>query len=155
MALPARLPPLQAHYYWRVHTAKTHAGQKHQFALLAMPSCHRLVIGSEVRLVCPRNSAVPCNVDSTQILGADPFWPEGQATPISNHGRPGHCENAFVLDCKMELEPLALIIGINDQARKTSVLPQTPYLAFSRGFVLDQPIAFDDVESASLDFHAL
>jgi hypothetical protein len=61
----------------------------------------------------------------------------------------------------MKLEPLALIIGINDQsgvtsaARKTNVLLQTPYLAFSRGFVVDQPIAFDDVESASLDFHAL
>src|SRR6516165_9756311 len=113
-----------------------------------------VVIGSEVRFVCPRNSAVPSDVGGTQVLRADPFWPEGQATPISRDGRPGHRENAFVLDCEMKLESLALIIGINahsgvSSARKMKVLLQTPYLVFSRGFVVDQPIAFHDVESVS------
>src|SRR5215471_2764076 len=79
-----------------------------------------IVTGSEVRLVCPRNSAVPSDVGSSQVFGADPFWPEGQATTISHDGRPGHCENAFVFDREMKLEPLALIIGIDEQSGVTS-----------------------------------
>ena len=55
----------------------------------------------------------------------------------------------------MKLQPLAFIIGIDEQsgvtsaARKTNVLVQTPYLPFSGSFVVDQPITFHHVQSVS------
>jgi hypothetical protein len=62
-----------------------------------------------------------------------------------------HREHAFVLDGELELQPLALIVGVAGKpcigCWKTEVLFFTPFFRFFRGVVIKQPITFHHVQS--------
>jgi CRP-like cAMP-binding protein len=73
----------------------------------------RLCLTSEIRLVCLRD--VPDPASFPRVLGTDIFRDCTQGAPISHGCRPRHRENAFILDRKLKLEPLAAIIGVDSQ----------------------------------------
>jgi hypothetical protein len=58
---------------------------------------------SEIRLIRTRNRGVfPCII-FMRVFGTDKFLGFVQRAPISDSRRPGHRENAFILDRKLEL----------------------------------------------------
>jgi hypothetical protein len=74
---------------------------------------------SEVRLVRSRNLRVLFGVVFMRVFGADRFGPfaqRAQWAPISYGCRPGHREDAVILDRELELQPLALVIGVGCKA---------------------------------------
>jgi len=81
------------------------------------------------------------------VFGTDIFRPFAQGAPISYARRPRHSEDAFILDHELELQSLALIVGVDSPCWAAAILFFTPVLRFFRGFVIKQPIPFDDVQS--------
>src|SRR5262249_51126108 len=65
---------------------------------------------SKIRLVRRRNRSVFSGVVFMGVLGADNFRPFNRRRQISHGGRPGHCEDAFILDRELELKPLAPVV---------------------------------------------
>src|ERR1700688_3271162 len=87
------------------------------------------------------------------VFGADNFRPFGRAAPIksgpiSYGGRQGSCEDAFILNSELELQVLALIVGIGGQRSPTSlqILFCVAFYPLSRGFVIEQTITFDHMQ---------
>ena len=67
---------------------------------------------SEIRLVRTRDFGVLSGVVFMRVFGADNLLPLCyQRAPIRFGRRPGHRENAFILDRKMKLKPPALVVG--------------------------------------------
>src|SRR5215468_4327873 len=75
-------------------------------------TCFEWAVRSEVRLIRLRDrrvlSRVPLNV-----FGADHFGPWTQVGPIRDGPRPGHGEDAGILDRKVELKHLTAVVGID------------------------------------------
>src|SRR5215813_8414552 len=68
---------------------------------------------SEIRLVRTRDFGVLSGVVFMRVFGADNLLPLSyQRAPIRFGRRPRHRENAFILDRKMKLKPLAPIVGV-------------------------------------------
>src|ERR1700674_2826962 len=65
---------------------------------------------SEIRLVGGRDRRILSVIVFTPVFGADPFRPFAQGAPIGYGRRPGHVEDAFILDREFELHPLAPIL---------------------------------------------
>src|SRR5580700_10583582 len=71
---------------------------------------------SEIGLACSRHLGVLLVVVFMDVLGTGEFRPIAEGAPIGHGRRPRHGENASVLDGELELQPLALIVGVDDQA---------------------------------------
>jgi hypothetical protein len=72
---------------------------------------------SEIRLVRARGRGV-LSVVFARVFGADEFRPLAHVAPIGDGGRPGHGEDAFVIDREMELQHRAPVIGVVDWMRR-------------------------------------
>ena len=72
------------------------------------------------------------------VFGADMFRPIAQGAPPSYGRRPGHREDAFILDGELELQPLALVVGVDSYSvgnrsfsRDADILLFAPFLGFA------------------------
>src|SRR5438067_11853918 len=78
-------------------------------------------------------------------FGADHFRPFAERAPVSDPGRPGRGENAGILDRELELQPLALVVGIAGEARigalQAGQVALAALLRFDRGLGAEQAIA--------------
>jgi hypothetical protein len=109
------------------------------------PDCLRL----EIRFVRGRHRGVLSGVP-LDVLGAGIFRPLGhqrsQGTPVCHRRRPWHGENAFILDRKLELQPLALVVGVGCKGEigslQADVLSAAALFCFFCGLVVDQPISY-------------
>ena len=54
-----------------------------------------------------------------RVFDTDLFREYGQAASIGYGRRPGHRENAVILDRELNLKPLASVVGIDDQPVST------------------------------------
>src|SRR5258708_4967455 len=76
-----------------------------------------------------------------------------RALPTTSYGRrPGHREDAFIFDRELELQVLASVAVVGCRAcigapRGAQILPCVPFQSFFRSFVIDEPVAFHDVQS--------
>src|SRR5260370_42066106 len=83
------------------------------------------------------------------VFGANAFSPFISAsriysTPISYGRRPGHCEDTLVLYRKLELQPLAVVVGVGVHSdriwRKAEILVGDALQCVFGGVVIKQPI---------------
>jgi hypothetical protein len=83
-----------------------------------------------------------------RVFRTDIFRPIAEHTQIGFGRGPRCCEDAFVLDCELELQSLAVIVWVgcprlsNGVLAGTEILFSATLVRFPRGFVIDQPIAF-------------
>jgi hypothetical protein len=86
---------------------------------------------SEILFVRPRDNPLVCEIDFILVFGTDLFRYHDNAAPISYGCRPGHGENAVILDRELKLKPLAPIARIDEHSVITGsgrVLVQAPFL---------------------------
>jgi hypothetical protein len=74
----------------------------------------RALACSEIRRVRRRSRGV--RAQEERILCADRFWPVADEAPIGHLSRPGRGENAWVLNCELDLQPLLACVRINGAA---------------------------------------
>src|SRR5215468_2494909 len=91
-----------------------------------------------------------------RIFGADSFRPFARKrypqTGSIDHGRrPWHREGAFILDRELELQVIGPGVQIGDHSgvisHEAGILFRASLQCFLRGFVVDEPITFDYVQS--------
>src|SRR5215468_628921 len=101
----------------------------------------RLYRHSEIRLVRTRDFGVLSGVVFMRVFGADNLLPLCyERAPIRFGRRPGHRENAFILDRKMKLKPLALVVGVRCPATSGSlILYSAAILRYFGSFLINQP----------------
>jgi len=80
------------------------------------------------------------------VFGADMFRPFNQRAAIRYGRRPGHRKGACILDRELELQVLAPNARVPGP-QGDLILLCVPLHAFFRGFVIEQPISFDHVQS--------
>src|SRR5215470_4954571 len=99
--------------------------------------------GSEIRLVRLRDCGVSAR-EPFDVFGANRFRPAAAATPIG-HGRgPRRRKGACILDRELELQVLAPVVWLRLGAPILFCVPLPPVLC---GFVFNEPISFDHVQS--------
>src|ERR1700704_6129883 len=87
----------------------------------------------------------------TRIFSADKVRPFAQGGPISNGRRPGHREDAWILDGKLELQHLAAVVGVEVPA--TTRAPILFGIALHRIFcvvVVNEPVALHYMQSRAV-----
>src|SRR4051794_37096336 len=67
---------------------------------------------SEIRLVSRWNCGIFFGAVFTRVFGTDVLGPVAEYAPIGFGCGPGGCEDTFVLDRELELQRLALIVGV-------------------------------------------
>src|ERR1700674_2415993 len=99
---------------------------------------------SEIRFVRPRYFGVLSRIP-LDVFGANLLHPVGGAKSIS-HGRgPRRREDPFILDSELELQVLASMVRVPHPLSDDTLLG-VPFETLFRGFVINQPIAFDHVQ---------
>src|SRR5438874_7157559 len=87
---------------------------------------------SKIGLARSRHCIVLSGEVTMRGFGAHHFRPVAQRPPISYSRRPGHREDAWIVDRELELQPLPLVVRV---ARKARVGPlQTPQVALAALF---------------------
>ena len=101
------------------------------------------MIPSEIRLVRPRHRGIFSRVPF-DVFRANRFRPAAEAAPIS-HGRgPRRREGAFIVDRELELQVRAPVVW---RWLGAPILFCVPFPSVFRGFVIDEPISFDNMQS--------
>ncbi len=107
----------------------------------------RYIARSEIRIVRTWDSSVPSGEEIVRGVGADHFRPLAQRAkraPITYGRGPGLGEGALILDREIELQPLALIVGVACKTwigtRNPPNLSLAPFFRCFRSFVIEQPI---------------
>src|SRR5437763_12234185 len=105
---------------------------------------------SEIRFVGRRERGVLSVIIFVPVLGADMFVPDALlSAPIGDSGRPRHGEDIWVLDGKLDLQPLALVIAIDEHPggfrRRAIVFPLGPLRGLFRDLTVDEAIALHHV----------
>jgi hypothetical protein len=80
-----------------------------------------------------------------RIFDADKFRPFARRAPTRYGRRPGHREDAFILDRELELQSLVHIGGVGCKAVASLDAANhscAQFFRFFRGFVTDEPITF-------------
>src|SRR5262249_35653554 len=106
---------------------------------------NRRYVASEIRLVCSRDRGL-LSWEPLGVFGANMFRPFNQRAAIRYGRRPGHPKGAFILDRESELQVPASIARVPGPPGDL-ILPCVPFHSFFRGFVIDEPISFDHVQS--------
>src|SRR5216683_1716177 len=86
------------------------SGQTTTFSV--RPKGEGLVVRSKIRLLCLRHRGVLPAIVFMDVFAADEVRPRAHGGPIGDGRRPGHREDAFILDRKMELQHLAPVVGV-------------------------------------------
>src|SRR5216683_1935386 len=107
---------------------------------------------SEIRLVSSWDRSVFFGTVLMWVFCTDLFRPVTENAPISFGRGPRCCEDFFVFDRELELQSLALVSGVGrppfaDTLTGAAVLLSTTLPCRPRGFVIDQPVSFDHVQS--------
>src|ERR1700730_17409162 len=82
---------------------------------------------SKIRLVRCRNRCVLSGIVFMRVLGADDFRPITRRAQISYGGRPGHREDAIILDRELELKLFALMVGVRREGCDADILFSGPF----------------------------
>src|SRR5258707_5880974 len=98
---------------------------------------------SEIRLVRPWHSGILSRIP-LDVFGANRFRPVAEAAPISYRRGPWRREGAFIVDGEVELKVLAPVVW---RWVGAPILFRVPFPSFLCGFVIDEPISFDYVQS--------
>src|SRR6516162_4594083 len=123
--------------------ARTESGRQPatQTWRVAEPACQP----SEIRVVRSRNRG-SFSWEPLGVFGANMFGPFNQRAAIRYGRRPRHRKGAFILHRELELQVLATIARVPG-SQGDLILPCVPFHTFFRGFVIEQPISFDHVQS--------
>jgi hypothetical protein len=90
------------------------------------------------------------------VFGAYKFHPFVQGPPKRHGRRPGHRKSAFILDADLDLDPLALVVGIgsrsvvNIRTGELEMLFCGPFDCFLRRLIIEQPVQFPKITNAVL-----
>jgi len=108
---------------------------------------------SEIRLVSSRDRGLLSSVVFISVISANLFRPCGrQRAPIRHDPRPRRGKDAIILDGKMKLQPVPLVVRIGRPAfagtRQTIKLLPGVRLPLLSGFIVQQPVALDHVQSS-------
>src|ERR1700686_750253 len=106
----------------------------------------------EIRLVSSWDRSVFFGAVLMWVFCTDLFRPITEDAPISFGRGPRCCEDFFVFDRELELQSLALVSGVGrppfaDPLTGAAVLLSTTLPCCPRGFVIDQTVSFDHVQS--------
>src|SRR6266567_4531922 len=98
---------------------------------------------SEIRFVGRRDGGVLSVIIFVPVLGADMFVPDALlSATIGDRGRPRHGEDIWVLDGKLDLQPLALVVAIDEHSgsfrRRAIVFPLGPLGGLFRDLTVDE-----------------
>src|ERR1700733_4827280 len=114
----------------------------------------RSEVGSKIRRDGRRDRGVLFGAVSMWVFGTDAFRPFADDMPIGFRRGPRRREDAVVFDGELELQCLALVVGIGrppfTNGAAASVLFAATLPCFPGGFVIDEPIAFHDVQGVSV-----
>lgn len=109
---------------------------------------------SEIRPVGSRDRSVFFGTISIWIFGTDTFRPVTEDAPIGFSRGPSRCEDALIFHSELELQCLALVVGIGSVSfinnAAADILSVTTLPCFPRGSVIDKPITFHHVQSLSV-----
>src|SRR5713101_840856 len=109
---------------------------------------------SEIRLDGSRDRSVFCGTVSIWVFGTGTFRPVTEDTPIGFGRGPSCCEDALIFDGELELQCLALIVGVGSPSfidgAAADILSAASLPCFPRGFVIDEPITFHHVQGLSV-----
>jgi len=104
---------------------------------------------SEIRLVRNGDLGVRSGVP-LDAFGTDKFPPFVQGAPERQGCGPGHRESACILNCELDLQALAFIVGIGPWSATGIValrmLSRGPFYCFHRRLIIKQPITFHKVQ---------
>ena len=109
---------------------------------------------SEIRLISGWDRSVFFCTVFMRVFCTDLFRPLTEDAPISFGRGPRRCEDFFVFHRELELQSLALVRGVGrppctDPLTAAIVLFSTTLPGRPRGFVIDQLVSFDHVQSLS------
>src|SRR5258708_31214892 len=145
-------------------SARTFASTVSLSARLLRLACRRsssaarsLEIGdvpSEIRLRGSRARSVFFGTVFIRVFGTDTFRPVKEDAPIGFGRGPSCCEDALILDGELELQCLALIVGVGSpsfiNSTAADILSAATLPCFPRGFAIDEPITFHHVQGLSV-----
>src|SRR5215510_4597540 len=94
----------------------------------------------------------------TPVFGAYEFGPSARESDarscVGHPARPGSRKCALILNCELELQVLASVIGVEvkwlSTGREPKILFRIPVQCFLRYFVVNKPIAFHDMQSLGM-----
>ena len=99
----------------------------------------------EIGLVRPWHLGVFSRVPLA-VFSTNPFLPTGRIAHICQGCGPWRREDAFILDRELEPQVLGQIVRVPDPLDGVMLLC-VPFEPLFRGFVIKQPISFDDMQS--------
>jgi len=109
---------------------------------------------SKVRSVRTRNRSIFSGIKATQVFRADIFQPFADRPTISDSRGPGHSEDVFIFDSELNLKEITSVsrfdVYSNYSTQKPKILFRISFQCFFRGFVVDQPVTFHNMECLSV-----
>src|SRR5215510_1256406 len=94
----------------------------------------------------------------TPVFGAYEFGPSARESDarscVGYPARPGSRKCALILNCELELQVLASVIGVEvkwlNTGREPKILFRIPFQGFFRQLIVNKPIAFHDMQSLGM-----